>query len=104
MRLVAYTFILLAPYFQQVMASYASSNQQRGMNEATFLSNSVSSSICWKTMADKEKYFPAIFKYIIMPDWLLLLTVIGILILYADSYTAVLKALLQALLACLHIS
>ena len=92
MRLVAFSYILHASSFQQVMASYASSHQQRKMNEATVLSNIGSSPICWQTMADKEKHIPAFFYHFIIPDWLLL-TVIVILMINAASCTAELNTL-----------
>jgi hypothetical protein len=71
MRLVAFSYILHASSFQQVMASYASSHQQSRMNSAT--ASTRSTSRCWITLAEYENYIPSIFSHIVLPEWMFLL-------------------------------
>ena len=71
MRLVAFSYILHASSFQQVMASYASSHQQSRMNAAT--ASTRITSRCWITLADYEKYIPAIYSHVVLPEWMFLL-------------------------------
>ena len=71
MRLVAFSYILHASSFQQVMASYASSHQQSRMNSAT--ASTRSTTRCWITLAEYENYIPSIFSHIVLPEWMFLL-------------------------------
>ena len=86
MRLVVFTYILLASSFQQVMASSASANKQSRVHHASHLQTTSSPSLkCWKTMEDKSSYHSFIFEPLIFPEWLCIMILYAVATLIANA-------------------